>query len=99
MRLSKIVVLFFICYRLEEDTKLLWPYRQLLATVVRNFEPTDPCHMQLLEGQSLYVIGKEGYKEGWWKGRIDTNQSGFFPSVYVKIEGEAKFSPSRPCSQ
>lgn len=55
--------------------------------------------MQLREGQSLYVIGKEGYKEGWWKGRSDTNQNGFFPIVYVKIEGEATFNPSRPCSQ
>lgn len=84
---------------MEEDTKLLWPYRQLRATAVRHFEPTDHYQLQLREGQTLYVIGKEGYKEGWWKGRIDTNQGGFFPSVYVKIEGEAKFNPSRPCSQ
>ncbi|KAH0815595.1 hypothetical protein GEV33_007197 [Tenebrio molitor] len=75
--------------RLEENTKLLWPYRQLLATVVRNFEPTDHCHLQLKEGQTVYVIGKEGYREGWWKGRNEHFESGFFPSNYVKVEGEA----------
>ncbi|XP_044262006.1 protein vav isoform X2 [Tribolium madens] len=81
--------------RLEENTKLLWPYRQLLATVIRNFEPTDICQLQLREGQIIYVIGKEGYREGWWKGRNDRYESGFFPNGAVRIDGEARFNTSR----
>lgn len=78
---------------------MLWPYRQLLATVVRNFDPTDNCHLQLREGQLIYVIGKEGYKEGWWKGRTEKYESGFFPSSAVRIENEARFNTSRHFTQ
>ncbi|RZC32347.1 SH2, SH3 1, C1 1 and/or PH domain containing protein, partial [Asbolus verrucosus] len=78
--------------RLEENTKLLWPYRQLQAVALRNFEATDSCQLSLREGQIIYVIGKEGYGEGWWKGRNDYNDSGFFPSVCVRVEREAKFN-------
>ncbi|XP_015839689.1 protein vav isoform X1 [Tribolium castaneum] len=85
--------------RLEENTKLLWPYRQLLATVIRNFEPTEICHLPLREGQIIYVIGKEGYREGWWKGRNDRQESGFFPSNAVRIDGEARLNTSRHFTQ
>ncbi|KAJ3641351.1 hypothetical protein Zmor_027862 [Zophobas morio] len=85
--------------KLEENTKLLWPYRQLLATAIRSFDPTDHCHLPLKEGQTVYVIGKEGYREGWWKGRNEHLQSGFFPSVFVRVEGEARFNTSRHFAQ
>lgn len=60
-------------FRLSDDTKLIWPYKQLLAIAVRNFQPQDYPQIPLREGLKVIVIGKEGYREGWWKGRTDLN--------------------------
>ncbi|XP_045469338.1 protein vav isoform X2 [Harmonia axyridis] len=77
--------------RLSDDTKLIWPYKQLLAIAIRNFQPQDYPQIPLREGLKVIVIGKEGYREGWWKGRTDLNNVGYFPSNCVREEGEVRY--------
>lgn len=55
--------------RLEENTKLEWPYKQLVATVIEDFEPQDGQHLGVREGDSIIIIGKEGYRDGWYRAR------------------------------
>ncbi|KAF5293253.1 hypothetical protein FQA39_LY13652 [Lamprigera yunnana] len=69
--------------RLEEHTKLEWPYRQLRTIACRDFDPQDSEHISLHEGLEVIVLCQEGYRSGWWKGRSD-NQVGYFPSSYVR---------------
>ncbi|KAJ8931541.1 hypothetical protein NQ314_015530 [Rhamnusium bicolor] len=77
--------------KLEENTKLLWPYRQLRALVLRNYEAKDLYQLSLMEGEAIIIIGKEGYKEGWWKGRTVNNETGFVSLSILRIDGEVKF--------
>lgn len=65
----------FIFNRLEEHTKLEWPYRQKRAVAMRDFEPQDPDHIAFRQGQEVIVIGQEGYREGWWRGKCDNQVS------------------------
>ncbi|KAK4883494.1 hypothetical protein RN001_006813 [Aquatica leii] len=69
--------------RLEEHTKLEWPYRQLRTIACRDFDPQDPEHLPFHEGQEVIVLCQEGYRSGWWKGRAN-NQVGYFPIAYVR---------------
>ncbi|KAB0802707.1 hypothetical protein PPYR_04893 [Photinus pyralis] len=69
--------------RLEEHTKLEWPYRQLRAVACRDFDPQDCEHISFREGQEVIVLCQEGYRNGWWKGKCD-DQVGYFPSSYVR---------------
>ncbi|XP_060526933.1 protein vav isoform X3 [Cylas formicarius] len=77
--------------RLEENTKLLWPIRQHRAVAVRNFDAQDACQLSLREGQVVRVIGKEGYRDGWWKGRTEDDEVGYFPVSVIRIEGDVRF--------
>lgn len=54
---------------LEGNAKLLLPYRQIQAVAVRDLEPTDEYQLRLEVGWQVIIIGREGYREGWWKGR------------------------------
>lgn len=75
-----------VIFRLSENTRLLWPYKQIYAVAIRNFQPQDYSQISLREGLKLIIIGKEGYREGWWKGRIDLNNvSSKLLSVYQNI--------------
>ncbi|KAF5302731.1 hypothetical protein FQR65_LT08473 [Abscondita terminalis] len=69
--------------RLEEHTKLEWPYRQLRTIACRDFDPQDPEHLPFQEGQEIIVLCQEGYRNGWWKGKSN-NQVGYFPIAYVR---------------
>lgn len=55
--------------RLKENTMLEWPYRQLLAVVLEDFEPQDRSQLRLRAGDQIVIIGKEGYREGWWRAK------------------------------
>lgn len=57
--------------RLEEHTKLEWPFRQIKVVATRNFEPQDNNQLRLVENKELVVFGKEGYRDGWWKGKSE----------------------------
>lgn len=57
--------------RLEDHTKLEWPYKQLRTIALRDFEPQDSKHLRLKENCEVIVIGKEGYRDGWWKGKCE----------------------------
>ncbi|KAK9874864.1 hypothetical protein WA026_005680 [Henosepilachna vigintioctopunctata] len=77
--------------RLGENTKLRWPYKQIYATVIRKFNPQDHFQVALREGTRIVLLGKEGYRDGWWKGKTDLNEVGYFPSSFVREESEVKF--------
>ncbi|KAG5896470.1 hypothetical protein JTB14_005853 [Gonioctena quinquepunctata] len=77
--------------RLNEDTKLLWPFRQLKAVAIRNFEGKEGFQTSVIEDENVFVIGKEGYKEGWWKIRKGNNETGYVPLIVLRVEGEVKF--------
>lgn len=55
--------------RLKENTMLEWPYRQLIALVLEDFEPQDRSQLRLRAGDQIIIIGKEGYRDGWWKAK------------------------------
>ncbi|XP_018323324.1 protein vav [Agrilus planipennis] len=70
--------------RLEENTYLEWPYRQLRAVAVRSFSSDCPDHLSFEQGQNIVVVGQEGYQEGWWKGKRD-NMIGYFPKYCIQV--------------
>ncbi|KAL3276931.1 hypothetical protein HHI36_012296 [Cryptolaemus montrouzieri] len=77
--------------RLGENTKLLWPFKQIYAIAIRNFQPQEYQQVSLREGLRVILLGKEGYRDGWWKGKTDLNEIGYFPCNCVREEGEVKF--------
>jgi len=52
------------------DTKLKWPFCQILAVAKYNFSPTESNQLPLKEGCTLKILSKEGDQKGWWKGQI-----------------------------
>lgn len=60
--------------RLDRNTKLLWPFRQLKATVIRSYDCKDRYQVSVREDESVIVVGKEGYKDGFWKIRTGTSE-------------------------
>lgn len=54
-------------YRLEENAKLQWPYRQLRCRVECSYEPLEPSQIPLVQGCQVIVFKKEG---AYWKGRF-----------------------------
>ncbi|CAG9835875.1 unnamed protein product [Diabrotica balteata] len=76
---------------LAEDTKLLWPFRQLKAVVINNYDAKDKFQVSLRVDEVVIVIGKEGYKEDFWKIRTTMNEVGFVPSRILNVEGEVRF--------
>lgn len=65
------------------DQKLLWPFRQLKATAIKKFDAKESDQVSLKEDQKLIVIYKEGYREGWWKVRTDTNEVNMLIKNYL----------------
>ncbi|XP_066149563.1 protein vav isoform X2 [Euwallacea fornicatus] len=76
---------------LHDDTKLLYPFHQLRAVVLKNHDAMDRSQLTLRKGQVLSVIGKDGYREGWWKGKTENNEIGYFPVTIINLEGEVRF--------
>lgn len=50
----------------------MWPFRQIKATVIKHFEARDSCQISVSEDEKVILIGKEGYREGWWKIRNES---------------------------
>lgn len=46
-----------------------WPFREVEALALYNFNPKEPNQLPLREGDQVLIIGKEGDKKGWWRGR------------------------------
>ncbi|CAG9815552.1 unnamed protein product [Phaedon cochleariae] len=77
--------------RLDENTKLLWPFRQLKAVAIRSYEGKDSSQISVREDENVIVIGKDGYKDGWWKIRNANNECGFVPISILQVKGDMKF--------
>lgn len=75
--------------RLKENTMLEWPYRQIIAVVLEDFEPHDRSQLRLRVGDQIIVIGKEGYREGWWKAKSKNGVSQQFEMflLYISLFG------------
>lgn len=65
------------------NQSLLWPFREVIATAIYEFEPKGSNQLQLKQGCQVVVIGKDGDSKGWWRGRIGETV-GYFPKEYVK---------------
>uniref|UniRef100_A0AAR5Q3C8 Protein vav n=1 Tax=Dendroctonus ponderosae TaxID=77166 RepID=A0AAR5Q3C8_DENPD len=63
---------------LREDTRLLYPFRQLRAIVLKNYDAQTRDELSVREGQVLKVLEQDGYRDGWWKGRTGDNRVSFF---------------------
>lgn len=63
---------------------LQWPFKEVLATALFDFVPTESSQLPLKRGCMVVVIGKEGDSKGWWRGKTN-DRVGFFPKEYVKV--------------
>lgn len=73
--------------RLSESDRLLWPYRQLLAEVIREFRPDPSISLEQLPlrlSTRIVVVSKHQEPDGWWYGRTN-GLVGYFPSNCVRI--------------
>ncbi|XP_037916659.1 protein vav isoform X1 [Hermetia illucens] len=61
---------------------LKWPYREVIATAIYDFEPKGNNQLPLRQGCQIIVIGKDGDSKGWWRGRSG-DLVGYFPKEYV----------------
>lgn len=50
------------------------------------YSAQQPDELNLSKSERVMVLEKSS--DGWWKGRKDNNETGWFPSNYVKEEGE-----------
>ncbi|XP_058832580.1 protein vav isoform X2 [Topomyia yanbarensis] len=62
---------------------LQWPFKELVATALYDFTPSEPNQLPLKQGCQVIVIGKEGDGKGWWRGKT-LEKVGFFPKEYVR---------------
>lgn len=53
--------------------------------MLKNHDAQDRSQLTLREGQVLSVIEKEGYREGWWKGRTEHNQVSLLLPLFVRL--------------
>ncbi|XP_065362778.1 protein vav [Calliphora vicina] len=65
------------------NQSLQWPYREVFATAIYDFEPKGNNQLQLKTGCQVLVIGKDGDSKGWWRGKIG-DVVGYFPKEYVQ---------------
>ncbi|XP_030764508.1 protein vav-like isoform X1 [Sitophilus oryzae] len=77
--------------KLGDNAMLLYPYHQLKAVVLRNHTAQDRTQLNIQEGQVIHIIGKEGYRDGWWKGRTRNNEVGYLPVSLIRLEGQVRF--------
>lgn len=59
--------LFYISISLNQS--LSWPYREVVATALYDFNPKEANQLPLRKGCQVLVIGKEGDSKGWWRGK------------------------------
>ncbi|BFG01451.1 protein vav [Drosophila madeirensis] len=66
------------------NTLLQWPYREVIATALYDYEPKPGSNqLQLRTDCQILVIGKDGDSKGWWRGKIG-DTVGYFPKEYVQ---------------
>ncbi|XP_055630616.1 protein vav isoform X2 [Toxorhynchites rutilus septentrionalis] len=65
------------------NQSLQWPYKEVIATALYDFFPSEPNQLPLRQGCQVVVIGKEGDSKGWWRGK-SMEKVGFFPKEYVR---------------
>lgn len=61
----------FLFCRLEEHTKLEWPYKQIIAEALTTFFPQENGQLHLNTKEQVTVIDLNGYREGWWRGKTE----------------------------
>ena len=61
------------------------------ATVMFDYTAADKGQLSLLAGETICVLEKLG--GGWWKGRTEDGEVGFFPGSYVRELGSGASSP------
>jgi hypothetical protein len=58
--------------------------KEIIATVLYDFEPGEKGDLQLIEGELIKITSHE--VSGWWEGiSLKTGKSGLFPANYVEI--------------
>lgn len=57
------------------NQSLQWPFREMIATAMYDFNPTEPNQLPLRVGTNVLVIGKEGDSKGWWRGKTQERVS------------------------
>lgn len=62
------------------NQSLQWPFREMIATAMYDFNPTEPNQLPLRVGSNVLVIGKEGDSKGWWRGKTQERVSTGFGS-------------------
>uniref|UniRef100_A0A1I8NW27 Protein vav n=1 Tax=Stomoxys calcitrans TaxID=35570 RepID=A0A1I8NW27_STOCA len=65
------------------NQSLQWPYREVYATAIYDFEPKGNNQLMLKTGCQVLVMGKDGDNKGWWRGKIG-DVVGYFPKEYVQ---------------
>lgn len=51
------------------NQSLQWPFREVVATALYDFNPKEANQLPLQQGCQVLVIGKEGDSKGWWRGK------------------------------
>lgn len=79
----KIIFKFcFVCsFRLNQS--LQWPFREVIATSLYDFNPKEPNQLPLRQGCQVLVIGKEGDSKGWWRGKT-MDRVGYSNKIILK---------------
>lgn len=57
--------------------------------MIESFNSDDDHELSLTEGEEVFVIGREGYRDGWLKGYNKDDKVGYFPEQNVTIDREA----------
>lgn len=64
-----------LIFRLNQS--LQWPFQEVIATALYDFEPKEQNQLPLHYGCQVIVIGKEGDSKGWWRGKTKERVSHF----------------------
>lgn len=64
------------------NQSLEWPFREVTATAIYDFDPKGTNQLPLKQGCQVIVIGKDGDSKGWWRGKTG-DIVGYFPKEYV----------------
>lgn len=69
-----------------------WPFREVVATALYDFNPREPNQLPLRQGCQVLVIGKEGDSKGWWRGKtMDRVKSKYFKYSFTVLNEQIFF--------
>lgn len=57
------------------DQSLIWPFREVKARVLFDFQADEANQLSLQKGTYIVVIGNYGDSKGWLRGRHNENVS------------------------